>query len=128
MVVARFLIVTILAFQMIFTLSGQQTAKPTSAKAASAKATAPANDIFSGTVTAFLAGSLTVVRKVPARADEFRQFIIDKDTKVEGKLRVNARVTVRFKADSEGAVHALRVIVRADGKTAVGPGRTGTVQ
>ena len=108
---------------MAFTLAGQQTAKPTSSKA-----TAPANDIFSGTVTAFLPDSLTVVRKVPARPDEFRQFIIDKDTKVEGKFRVNARVTVRFKADSGGAVHALRVIVRVDGKTAVGPGRTGTVQ
>jgi hypothetical protein len=130
--VTRFLIVTIigfqLAFQMAFTLAGQQTAGSTSAKAASAKATTPANDIFSGTVTVFLPDSLTVVRKVPARPDEFRQFAIDKDTKVEGKLRVNARVTVRFKADSGGAVHALRVIVRVDGKTVVGPGRTGTVQ
>jgi hypothetical protein len=112
-----------MAFQLALTLAGQQTAKPTSAKA-----TAPANDIFSGTVTAFVPDSLTVVRKVPARPDEFRQFIIDKDTKVEGKLRVNARVTVRFKADSGGVVHALRIIVRVDGKTAVGPGRTGTAQ
>jgi len=120
-----------MAFLMAFTLMGQQAAGPTSAKATSGKTAtkpAPANDIFSGTVTAFLPESVTVVRKVPARPDEFRQFIIDKDTKVEGKLRVNARVTVRFKADSGGGIHALRVIVRVDGKTAVGPGRTGTVQ
>ncbi len=119
-----------MAFLLAFTLVGQQADGPASAKATSAKTTkpAPANDIFSGTVTAFLPESVTVVRKVPARPDEFRQFIIDKDTKVEGKLRVNARVTVRFKADSGGAVHALRVIVRVDGKTAVGPGRTGTSQ
>jgi carbonic anhydrase/acetyltransferase-like protein (isoleucine patch superfamily) len=69
-----------------------------------------------------------VVRKVPARPDEFRQFVIDSGTKVEGKLRVNARVTVRFKADAGGAVHALRVIVRVDGKTTVAPGRAGTSQ
>jgi hypothetical protein len=120
-----------MAFLMAFTLVGQQAAGPATAKATSAKITtkpAPANDIFSGTVTAFLPESVTVVRKVPAHPDEFRQFIIDKDTKVEGKLRVNARVTVRFKADSGGAIRALRVIVRVDGKTAVGPGRTGTVQ
>ena len=126
MIVTRFLIFTIIVSQLAFTLAGQQTAKPTSAKP-TAK-TAPANDIFSGTVTAFVPESLTVVRKVPARPDEFRQFIIDKDTKLEGKLRANARVTVRFKADADGAVHALRVIVRADAKTAAGPGRTGTAQ
>jgi hypothetical protein len=121
----------IVAFHMAFTLAGQQTAGPTSAKSASGKTPtkpAPANDIFSGTVTAFVPDLLTVVRKVPARPDEFRQFIVDKDTKVEGRVRVNARVTVRFKADSGGAIHALRVIVRVDGKTAVGPGRTGTAQ
>jgi hypothetical protein len=123
-VVTRFLIFTIVVSQLAFTLVGQQTAKPTSAKATTK--TAPANDIFSGTVTAFLPESVTVVRKVPARPDEFRQFIIDKDTKVEGRLRVNARVTVRFKADADGAFHALRVIVRADAKSPAGAGRTGT--
>ena len=111
---------------LAFTLAGQQPAAPTSAKPTTK--TAPANDIFSGTVTALVPGSLTVVRKVPARPDEFRQFIIDKETKVEGRLRVNARVTVRFKADSAGAIHALRVIVRSDAKTGVSPGRTGNGQ
>jgi hypothetical protein len=111
-------VVTTLAFLLAFTLAGQQPAPSASAKPATK--TAPANDIFSGTVTAFVPDSVTVVRKVPARRDEFRQFIIDKDTKVEGRLRVNARVTVRFKADAAGAVRALRIIVRADGKTAAG--------
>lgn len=115
--------VTTVAFLLAFTLMAQQQVPPASAKATTKAA--PANDIFSGTVTAFVPESLTVVRKVPAHPDEFRQFVIDKDTKVEGKLRVNARVTVRFKADAGGAVHALRIIVRVDGKTAVGPGRTG---
>jgi len=124
--VTRLPVVAILAFQMAFTLTGQPADKATSAKTTSAKAkTAPANDIFSGTVTALAAEWVMVVRKVPARPDEFRQFIVDKDTKVEGRLRVNARVTVRFKADSNGGIHALRVIVRADAKTA-GPGRTGS--
>lgn len=118
--------VTILAFLLAFTLMGQQSGTPVSAKPTTK--TVPANDIFSGTITAFAPDSLTVVRKVPARPDEFRPFVIDKDTKVEGKLRVNARVTVRFKADASGAVHALRVIVRADAKATSGPSRTGTAQ
>jgi hypothetical protein len=125
-IVTRFLVVAILAFQMAFTLTGQQATRSTTAKTTTK--TPPANDIFSGTVTAFVPESVTVVRKVPARPDESRQFIIDKDTKIEGRLRVNARVTVRFKADAAGAIHALRVIVRTDVKTGAGPGRTGTAQ
>lgn len=102
----------------------QEPAKATSAKAVT-KAL-PANDVFSGTVTAYTADSVTVVRKIPARADEYRVFAIDKDTKTEGKLRVSARVTVRFKTDDAGTVHALRIVVRADAK--VSPGRTGTTR
>jgi carbonic anhydrase/acetyltransferase-like protein (isoleucine patch superfamily) len=67
-----------------------------------------------------------VVRKVPSRPDESRVFVLDKDTKIEGKVRVNARVTVRFSADDGGAVHALRVIVRPDAKAGTGKAQTAT--
>jgi hypothetical protein len=128
--VTRVLVVLLVVLQTTFTLSAQQPANTTKpgTTAKTTKAPAPANDIFSGTVTASQADSITVVRKVPARADEYRVFVVDKDTKIEGKLRANARVTVRFKADEDGAVHALRVIVRADVKSSSGPGRTGTAQ
>lgn len=79
-------------------------------------------DIFSGTVTAVAADKITVVRKVPARADESRDFAVDQGTKVEGRLRVNARVSVRFKTGDDGVSHALRVIVRSDAKINGGPG------
>jgi hypothetical protein len=62
--------------------------------------------------------------KVPAKADESREFAIDKDTKVEGRLRANARVSVRFKADDGGVFHALRIIVRTDTKITGSPGNT----
>jgi cell envelope opacity-associated protein A len=120
--VTRVLLVPLLVLQATLTMVAQQPAKTTNAKPA--KTTAPANDIFSGTVTASLPDSVTVVRKVPARADEARVFVVDKDTKIEGKLKTNARVTVRFRTDADGAVHALRIIVRVDGKTTAGPGRT----
>ena len=98
----RVIFAVFLAFQTAVCLSAQT----------SAPKTTPANDIFSGTVTAKSADSVTVVRKVPAKPDESRSFVIDKDTKVEGKLSVNARVSVRFRADDDGTVHAVRVIVR----------------
>jgi hypothetical protein len=122
--VTRVLVVLLVVLQITLTLTAQQPAKATTAK--TTKAPAPPDDIFSGTVTASQADSITVVRKVPTRADEYRVFVVDKDTKIEGKLRANARVTVRFKADEDGVVHALRVIVRADTKTSSSPGRTGT--
>lgn len=110
-------------FFVLYTAFGATAQQPDAA--AAAKSTAPAaNDIFSGTVTAYGVDSLTVVRKVPAKADESRVFVVDKDTKIEGKPKVNARVTVRFKADGDGAVHALRIIVRADVKAGGGAPKT----
>jgi len=79
-------------------------------------------DIFSGTVTAVAADKITVVRKVPAKADESRDFAVDQGTKVEGRLRVNARVSVRFKTGDDGLAHAMRVIVRSDTKITGGSG------
>jgi len=78
--------------------------------------------IFSGTVTAVAPDRITVVRKVPAKADESRDFAINTDTKVEGHLRVNARVSVRFKTGDDGVSHALHIIVRNDARITGGPG------
>jgi hypothetical protein len=80
--------------------------------------------IFSGTVTSVAPDRIAVVRKVPAKADESRDFAIDKDTKVEGHLRVNARVSVRFKTGDDGVSHALHIIVRTDTRITGGPGST----
>ena len=110
-----------LSLLIAFAIAAQQPAKTTTSTAT--RKTAPANDIFSGTVTASSPDSVTVVRKVPARADESREFVVDKDTNIEGKLKANARVTVRFRADADGVVHALRVIVRADAKAGGGAGK-----
>jgi len=118
----RVLLILIFALPVTLTVVAQEPAKSTAPKTTTKAA--PANDIFSGTVTASTASSVTVVRKVPARADEYREFVVDPDTKIEGKLKVSARVSVRFKAGGDGAIHALRIVVRADVKA--NPGRAGT--
>ena len=61
------------------------------------------NDKFSGTVTELSADSLTVVRSVPAKDAVTRKFALEPQTKVEGKLRVKARVTVQYLAEDEGS-------------------------
>ncbi len=73
---------------------------------------APSNDIFSGTVTELADESLTVVRSGLAIQTVKRTFLRDAQTVVEGKLRVKARVTVRYSVDDNGQFHALHIIVR----------------
>lgn len=126
--VLRHLLPVLIAWQFAFALSAQPPAGSGAPQTGSAKTThaaLPANDIFSGNVTAAGNGALTVLRKVPARADETRTFVLDAQTRVEGRLRVNARVSVRFRADSGGALHALRVVVRPD--AGAGAGASGPV-
>jgi hypothetical protein len=73
---------------------------------------APANDKFSGTIRDLTADSVTVVQIVPARDAVVRKFSLDSQTKVEGRLRLNARVTVQYASGEEGQLRAVHIIVR----------------
>lgn len=68
-------------------------------------------EFFSGAVAELPEGKVTVSRAVLGKPAENRTFLINGDTKVEGELKVNARVTVGFRASAEGDV-AARIIVR----------------
>ena len=72
-------------------------------------------DFFSGTITALTDDKITVYRTVLGKSSETRTIAITKSTKVEGKLRVKMRVTVRFTKD-EDLDKALHIIVRATPK------------
>ena len=76
------------------------------------KKAAPSANIFSGTVTKLADDSVTVVRKVAGHDAVTREFLRDTSTRVEGKLREKARVTVRYKADEDGGFVAVYIIVR----------------
>ena len=75
------------------------------------KKPAVVNDKFSGTITEMNADSLTVVRTVPAKDAVSRKFALDSQTKIEGKLRLKARVTVQYQAE-DGQFRAVHIIVR----------------
>jgi len=66
----------------------------------------------SGTVVELPPGRIVINRAVLGKPPENRSFLITSETKIEGRLRANARVTVGFRTSEEGDV-AVRIIVRA---------------
>jgi hypothetical protein len=103
----RFLSVFILAFLTSNPMSGQQDEKQTAPQTAEETT----YEFFSGIVLQLPEGRLTVSRAVLGKPAENRSFLIKADTKVEGKLKLKARVTVGFKSSDDGDV-AVRIIVR----------------
>jgi hypothetical protein len=72
----------------------------------------PNYEFVSGTIADLPPGKLVVNRAVPGKPPEMRTFLLTAETKIEGRLRVRARVTVGFRPSAEGDV-AMRIIVRA---------------
>ena len=75
----------------------------------------PQSEFFSGVVTELAADKITVLKAVLGKNSDTRTFLITQETHVEGKLRVKARVTVRY-AHAEDSNRALRIIVRTSQK------------
>jgi hypothetical protein len=74
-------------------------------------ASEPNYEFVSGTVTELSDSHIVVNRALLGKPPENRTFQINAETKVEGKLKAKARVTVGFKTTEEGDV-AVRIIVR----------------
>lgn len=66
---------------------------------------------FSGTLDEFTHESATVTREVLGNAPERRTFVINAQTKIEGKLTDGARVTVKFR-QADDTMIAETIIVR----------------
>lgn len=54
------------------------------------------DDTFAGSIVQLTSTAVTVSRSILGQPPEKRTFAIKSDTRVEGKLRVNAKVTVGF--------------------------------
>jgi len=81
----------------------------------SAAAEQPRAEFFSGIVTSLSEDKITVVRTVLGKNSDMRTFSITSETRVEGKLRLKVKVTVRYVKDEEGD-RALHIIVRTSQK------------
>jgi hypothetical protein len=82
---------------------------------ARAQDTVPAEQVksefFSGVVTSLSDDQITVFKTVLGKNAETRTFMVTPETRVEGKLKLKARVTVRYARDEDGD-RAVHIIVR----------------
>ena len=69
------------------------------------------DEFYSGSVQEFSETSVAVSRSLPGKTPETRVFVMDAETKVEGKLKKLARVTVGYHTH-DGQDVAWRIIVR----------------
>jgi len=76
------------------------------------------DETFSGPVVEVSATKITVSRSILGKPAEKRTFLIKPDTRIEGKLRVRAKVTVGFVTTDEGDDVARLVVVRPAQKPA----------
>ena len=73
-------------------------------------------EFVSGIVTELPAGKIVVNRAVLGKSPENHTFLMTAETKVEGSLRVQARVTVGYRTNDQGEQVAMRIIVRQPSK------------
>jgi hypothetical protein len=66
-------------------------------------------------VTTLAGDRITVFKTVLGKSSETRTFLITPETRVEGKLRVKVRVTVRYTREEQGD-RAVHIIVRSSQK------------
>ena len=67
-------------------------------------------DTFSGSILQVSAVAVTVSRSILGKPAEKRTFSIKLDTRIEGKLRMNAKVTIGFVSTDDGDVARLIVV------------------
>jgi hypothetical protein len=80
------------------------------AKAPPAKSEPKYDETFSGPIVELSATKITVSRSILGKPAEKRTFWIKPDTRIEGKLRVRAKVTVGFVTTDDGDVARLVVV------------------
>jgi len=69
-------------------------------------------DTFSGTVTDLKSDRITVRRSIAGLTAENKVFLMQSDTRVEGKPHLKARVTVGFVTNENGEAVARLIVVR----------------
>jgi len=96
----------------LLTIGGwsQDQVKPDGAKNAPAKNEPKYDQTFAGPIVELSATQITVSRSILGKPAERRTFSITPDTRIEGKLRVRAKVTVGFVTSDDGDVARLVVV------------------
>ena len=85
--------------------------EPTEPKPEIQKSEPQYEETFSGPIVEVSSEKIVVSRSILGQAPENRTFIVKPDTKIEGKLRVKAKVTVGF-VTTDGVDIAKLIVVR----------------
>jgi hypothetical protein len=104
--VATFLI----ALAALLTTQGRPQDPPNPNKPGDAKSEPAYEETFSGTIVELSATKITVSRSILGKPAEKRTFLVKSDTRIEGKLRMHAKVTVGFDSPDDGDVARLVVV------------------
>lgn len=91
----------------------QESANPN--RPGNAKSEPAYEETFSGTIVELSATQITASRSILGKPAEKHTFLIKSDTRIEGKLKMHARVTVGFDSADNGDVARL-VVVRTSQK------------
>jgi hypothetical protein len=68
------------------------------------------DDTFSGSILELTTSKITVSRSILGKQPERRTFLINADTRIEGKMRVKLKVTIGFVVSDDGDVARLIVV------------------
>ena len=68
------------------------------------------DDTFSGSIIELTTSKITVSRSILGKPAEKRVFLINSDTRIEGKLHVKVKVTIGFVSSDDGDVARLIVV------------------
>ena len=68
------------------------------------------DDTFSGSIIELTTSKITVSRSILGKPAEKRVFLINSDTRIEGKLHVKLKVTIGFVSSDDGDVARLIVV------------------
>jgi hypothetical protein len=68
------------------------------------------DDTFAGSIVELSSDKITVSRSILGKPAEKHVFLITADTRIEGKLRLKAKVTVGFVTSSQGDTARLIVV------------------
>lgn len=90
--------------------SGLRAQEPELSKPDNSKAEPKYDDTFAGSIIELTATKITVSRSILGKPAEKHAFVINSDTRVEGKLRLKLKVTVGFVTTGEGDIARLIVV------------------
>jgi hypothetical protein len=92
--------------------SGGRSQEPAKAEPAKSepKSEPKYDETFSGPIVELSAVKITVSRSILGKPAEKRTFLIKSDTRIEGKLRIRAKVTVGFVKTDDGDIARLVVV------------------